>query len=166
MAKGGVSKALLSEAERALEGFWGSTTCLSDYEFGLAIPSSHTFDEWITDLDLYLGLEPSELEGEKRFIAIRAFLPSVSENRLHDIISQPNLISDDEELDWRRNWYQDDHDEADFLFLVPLQSPEGDEGAAIICSCSNVPGGEFYVVEVFDGYDKAEKFLDRHTYRA
>lgn len=159
-----VEAVLYKEAEEVLEGFRDGSRYFMDYDFGVAIPYRLEFHEWISDLEDYLDVDPKELKGEKRFKMIKRFFPAIDDDRLQYLIENPQSITEDESIAWRRILHQDDQNDADFLVLVPLELKSGEKGAAIICCYSNIPGGEYDLSSVFSSVEEGEEYLSRHCF--
>lgn len=159
-----VEAALYKEAENVLEEFRDGSRAFMDYEFGAAIPHRLDFHEWISDLEDYLDVDPVELKGGKRFKTIKRYFAAIDDDRLRHLIENPKSITDDESLQWRGIWHQDDQNDADILVLVPLELASGERGAAIICCYSNIPGGEYDLSAVFSTVEEGESYLSRHCF--
>ncbi len=159
-----ITETLQELANNALEDFRDGSLNFSDYEFAVKVPYRLDFDEWISDLEDYLHVDPKELQGENRFETIKRFFSTINDNRLRQLIDDPKSISEDESLEWRRSLYEDDQEDADFLILLPLALPLGETGSAIICSYTNIPGGEHELVEVFPTVEEGEKYLVKNCF--
>ena len=74
------------------------------------------------------------------------------------------MITEEETLQWQKLRIKDDI-YLDFYALVPIESGDSESGAVIICDYSNIPGGEFEIVEVFSCIKEAKHYLERYTLR-
>lgn len=159
-----ISEALRKAAENALEGFRDHTLIFLDFDYGVEIPNRTDFDEWISNLEDYLDVDKTELDDENRIELIKRFFPTIDKIRLQHIILNPTSITEDESLEWRRSLYEDDQEDADFLILYPLELPSGETGSAIICSYTNIPGGEHDLIAVFSSVEEGEQYLSKHCF--
>ena len=159
-----ISDTLRKAAEEALEGFRDWSFTFLDYDYGVEIPNRIDFDEWISNLEDYTDVDTAELDDENRIKLIKRFFPNVGKARLQHLIANPTSITEDESLEWRRSLYEDDQEDADFLILYPLELPSGETGSAIICSYTNIPGGEHDLIDVFSSVEEGEKYLSKHCF--
>lgn len=157
-----VSEEFQKEAQHALELFRNGSLLFDDHEFALKVPYRVDFEEWISHLEDYLDINPEELEGEKYYQTIKYYFPKVAELRLRDLIANPQSITEDECLEWRRCLYQEG-DDADFLILRPLELSSGEVGSAVIVSYSNIPGGEYDLLEVFSSLEEGRLYMNRYS---
>ena len=164
MKNKGISEALRKAAENALEGFRDWSLIFLDYDYGVEIPNRIDFVEWISNLEAYLDVDTTELDDDNRIELIKRFFPTIDKIRLQQIILNPTSITEDESLEWRRSLYEDDQEDADFLILYPLELPSGETGSAIICSYTNIPGGEHDLIEIFPSIEEGEKYLIKHCF--
>ena len=159
-----ISEPLRKAAETALEGFRDLSLIFLDYDYGVEIPNGIDFEEWISNLEDYLDVTPAELDAENRIELIKRFFPTIDKSRLQHLITDPTSITEDESLEWRRVFYENDREDADFLILFPLELPCGETGSAIICSYTNIPGGEHDLIEIFSSIEEGEKYLIKHCF--
>ena len=165
MSQQNTSIALIEEAEKILEKFRDGLLRSIDYDFGMALPvTSPDFSDWIADLDSYEDVDADDLEGEKKIIFLKNFIPSATDERIIEILENPKLITEEETLQWQKLRVKDDI-YLDFYVLVPIESGDRESGAVIICDYSNIPGGEFEIVEVFSCIKEAKHYLERYTLR-
>jgi len=164
MKKKEISEAIRKAAEEALEGFRDGSLFFVDFEFRHAIPYQLDFHEWIADLEAYLDVDQTQLQGENLFETIKHYFPATDKTQLQNLIADPKSINEDESLEWRRSLYENDQDNADILVLIKLELACGEIGSAIICCYSNVPGGEYDLLEVFSSIEEGEKFLSKYCF--
>jgi hypothetical protein len=163
MANDRVRAALENEAKIVLGSFRDGSLDFLQYESGLEIPYRVDFEEWIAYLDQYLDVRPEELEGELRFLTVKRFFSTIENNRLKHLMLDPKSITEDESLEWRKKLYENDGDYANFLILVPLELPSGEIGSAIIRDYSDIPGGEYSLVDVFLSLEDGRRYLSKYT---
>ena len=164
MKKMDIIEALQIEAEKALEGFRDGSSVFQDYEGGLEIPYRLEFYEWIADIEDYYDVDPTELQGERRFETIKRLFPTTDKRRLENLLTDPKSITEDESLEWRRSLYEEDQYGIDFLILIRLELPSGETGSAIIRSYSDIPGGAHDLIDVFSSVEEGEKYLSKHCF--
>lgn len=158
-----ISESLRIEAEKALQGFRDGTLNFADYPCGSEIPYLLEFSEWIGYLEDYLDVDSIELQDENRLKTIKRFFPTTDYSRLLQLIANPESITDDESLEWRRSLYKD-QDGSNLLLLVAIETSSGETGVAIICSYSDIPGGEHDLVEIFSSVEEGEQYLSKHCF--
>ena len=135
------------------------------FEWGAYVnPHPYDFEDWIKYPEAYIE-KFSEIPSEQEKIdLLNAHITNLSADRAKQLIETPNLIKEDELIEWKRNLLKSKGtDNCHLLALIPVELDNGIKAAVIIICYTNIPGGESELVKVFETYEKGQEFFNRYS---
>ena len=135
------------------------------HDFGNYIDANaYEFDDWINNLEAYISeIEEAPSEEEKIEI-LKGYISDLSIDRAKQLINEPDLICEDELLEWKRKWLKvTSNSDCDLLVLIPFELDSGAKASVAIICYTNIPGGESSLVETFETLKEGEEFFARYT---
>ena len=139
---------LQAEGEKALKRYEAGKIAFMDHDFRFAHFGPLEFEEWVRD-------------WVESIDQLRACLPCIDEARLRVLFENPECVKAKERSIWADNCFAQTEapSDATLFVFVPVTTPTGIDGVAVILSYGDIPGGEYDLYGVFIDQDAAYKDL-------
>ena len=136
-----------------------------EYDVGNYIDESkYDFEDWIENPEAYISEIERAFSEKEKIELLSSYIANLSPHRALQLINQPNSISKDELLEWKRNWLNvNGSNDCDMLVLIPIELDSGIKAAVAIICYANIPGGETSLVQAFETLKEGEEFFVRYT---